>query len=120
MKMNGITGRKPYVTQYLGIDREEMRIVPAVSRHTVRVGDTFLICSDGLTDMVTEDVIVQILSQDYEDEYKSLVNEGIVTESIFDKNSVITELQVKSLKSKSLQNGGRDNVTIIVCNIIDE
>lgn len=97
MRINGITGRKPYLTQYLGVDPEEMRICPSVSEHAVTDGDCFLICSDGLSDMLSEEQITAIL------------------QSGNDEEGTVQTLIVNALK-----HGGRDNVTVIVCRISAE
>jgi len=60
------------------------------SRQTVLPGDRFLMCSDGLHDMVAKDVIEQSLSS------------GRSPETI-----------CKDLLDKALENGGGDNVTIL-------
>lgn len=92
MKRSGITGRKPYLTQYLGVDPEEMRISPSVSGHTVMDGDQYLICSDGLSDMLTAEQMTDILLSGGDEEET-----------------------VQTLIVNALKNGGRDNVTVIVC-----
>ena len=94
VKAHGITGRKPYLTQYLGIDPEEMRIEPHIKSYPVENGDRFLLCCDGLTDMVSEQEICNMLAK-----YGS------------------PEDCVKYLMGAALENGGRDNITIIVCQI---
>lgn len=94
MKLNGITGRKPYVTRYLGIDGREMRVVPAIFRDSLKDGDTLLISSDGLTDMVTPEKITEILMGDEDEEEKA-----------------------QALLVEALKNGGRDNVTILICKV---
>ena len=53
--------RKPRLTQHLGIEPEEMVIEPAVAELSARTGDVFLLCSDGLTDMVSENEICGVL-----------------------------------------------------------
>ena len=90
MKRRGITNRKPYLTQYLGIDPEELTIEPYVARIQTTSGDRYLLCSDGLTDMVEEPEIVRILG-------------GAASASD----------AVEALTIAALENGGRDNVTII-------
>lgn len=97
MKLNGITGRKPYITQYLGIDRREIKIKPSVSRAGLRDGDIYLICSDGLTDMVVPEKILEILLDEVDEEEK-----------------------VHNLLVEALMHGGRDNVTIIVCRVTED
>ncbi len=71
-----------------GIDQVYTRI------ESVRSGDVFLLCSDGLYDMVDENVITKIL---------------------------LTENQAYSpcdrLIKEALKNGGRDNVTVIVAKV---
>ena len=85
---------KPALTQNLGIPEEEMKIEPYISKCNCNMGDKFLICSDGLTDMVSEEAILQIVNQH--------------------KN--VKEI-VEELLETALENGGKDNTTIIVCEV---
>lgn len=94
MEENGITGRKPYLTQYLGIDPEEMTVVPWIRSYYLQRGDRFLICSDGLTDMVEEQQICNLLAE-----------------------NVYPEECVEALIKASLNGGGRDNITVIVVDV---
>lgn len=86
-------GLKPPLSQNLGIPPSEMIIEPYVARERYNDGDSYLLCSDGLTDMVTVEAITQIL-----------------IETEFDKC-------VSKLQELALENGGRDNITIILCRI---
>ena len=86
-------GAKPPLSQNLGIPAAEMIIEPHIARGRYNAGDLYLICSDGLTDMVTEEAITRILT---ETEFDGCVN---------------------MLQKTALENGGRDNVTIILCRI---
>lgn len=86
-------GVKPPLSQNLGIPPTEMIIEPYFVQGLYNDGDIYLICSDGLTDMVTTDDIAATLAS------KSI-------------GEACTEL----LK-KALANGGRDNTTIILCKI---
>lgn len=95
MKENGITGRKPYLTQYLGIDPDEMTIVPSIESYVLNRGDRFLICSDGVTDMVDEQAICNDLAR-YQD----------------------PEDCVKALIQAALDGGGKDNITAIVLDVV--
>ena len=97
MKAKGIVGRKPRLTQYLGIDPGEVRLEPYVTRGNVQTGDTYLICSDGLTDMLDEKTIGQLLAV-----------------------SGTASACVENLISAALERGGRDNVTVIVCRILEQ
>ncbi|WP_169576379.1 PP2C family protein-serine/threonine phosphatase [Nocardioides halotolerans] len=61
----------------------------------VEVGDRLLLASDGLTDLVPDDVIAEVLA----------VEEG--------------DLAVATLTRLALEAGGRDNVTVVVADLID-
>ncbi len=80
---------KPRLTQNIGVDPTELMIEPFAEKHTVLKNDVFLLCSDGLTDMVENDRIVQIIKS-----HASL------------KQAVI------ELVNEALKNGGRDNITV--------
>lgn len=87
-------GVKPPLSQHLGIPRTEMEIDPYLAQGTYTGGDVYLICSDGLTDMVTTEDIVSILA-----------------------SSANMEIASKALLNEALANGGKDNITIILCQI---
>lgn len=86
---------KPSLTQYLGIDEEEFLVEPHVVRCDLTAGDRFLICSDGLTDMLTDEEIHSCL-----------------------RFAGSPQAAVEALTAAALEHGGRDNVTIIVCEIL--
>ncbi|HIY55239.1 MAG TPA: serine/threonine-protein phosphatase [Candidatus Dorea merdavium] len=94
LKEQGITGRKPGLTQFLGIEEEEYQIDPQISVTETREGDLYLLCSDGLTDMCSEEEIVEILSRD----------EAVAA-------------CVEELTDRALKHGGRDNITVILCRV---
>lgn len=84
------------LTQHLGIFPEEFVIEPHFSEQIIlKRGDRFLLCSDGLTDMVMDGEIAAILG------------------SAKDSGSAVDEL----VKSALLQ-GGRDNVTVMVLEVL--
>ncbi len=83
---------KPALTQNLGISEEEMKIEPFISKCDCNSKDKFLLCSDGLTDMVSEEKILEIVKQE--------------------KN--VKEI-VSDLLNEAISNGGKDNITIILC-----
>ncbi len=83
-------GTKPPLTQNLGIKEDELIISPYTASREYNKDDVYLICSDGLTDMVTVDDIAEIL-----------------------KNSD-RESAASMLLEKALENGGRDNTTIVL------
>ena len=79
------------LTQNLGIFESEMLIEAHHARAAIEAGDILLLCSDGLTDMVSNDTIA-----------------GICKES--PKPALISSVLI----DKALENGGRDNVTVVV------
>lgn len=86
--------RKAPITQHLGMDPMEVKIVPHIMRTELLVGDRYLICSDGLTDMLTDDEIKALLI-----------------------DNANPRAAVDVLIAKALDNGGRDNITVIICDI---
>jgi len=85
-------GMKPPLSQNLGIPPAEMVIDPYIARWHYNNGDMYLICSDGLTDMLTTDEITEILENGFSGAAERLLE-------------------------KALENGGEDNVTIILCRV---
>lgn len=86
-------GVKPPLSQNLGIPPNELIIDPYLARGPYNDGDIYLICSDGLTDMVSVDEITEVLV------------------------STPIEEAITKLLDKALANGGKDNTTIILCKI---
>ena len=86
--------RKAPLTQHLGIDPEDLMIEPHIVKGALKAGDQYLLCSDGLTDMLTDLEISCLMS-----------------------DAVDTETCVSSLVQAALDKGGRDNITAIVCRI---
>ena len=83
------------LTQHLGIFTDEMVIEPAVSQPVVlKNGDLFLLCSDGLTDMVSPEDMKAVLSE-----------------------KTVPQDMAERLVQLALAGGGRDNVTVIVLQI---
>lgn len=83
-------GTKPPLSQNLGIPEDELLIEPYIASGTYQEGDVYLICSDGLTDMVSLDSIEKILRTS-------------------DREAVSEKLM-----RSALDNGGKDNVTFII------
>ena len=86
--------KKGPLTQHLGIRPDDYLIEPYIAKGELRHGDQYLLCSDGLTDMLTN---VEI--------------DGIMSDTI-----TATEC-AQRLVDAALEKGGRDNVTAIVCRI---
>ena len=89
---NSIQAGKRCLTQYLGIRRDLFCIEPAMKKLDIDAQDCFLLCSDGLTDMLSELEIEAVLARS---EQPARV--------------------VKDLLEGALASGGADNITIIVC-----
>ena len=86
-------GSKRVLTQNLGIPESEMVIEPYCVCGKAKNEDVFLLCSDGLTDMVSEKQILNIINNcEFEQAGKLLLNEA-------------------------MENGGKDNITIVLCKI---
>ena len=94
LKKRGIN-RKPRLTQHLGIDPNEMLIEPYITSFPVRRKDLYLLCSDGLTDMLSYNEIQHIIE----------TNTNVM-------------VCVEKLVSHALDNGGKDNITVICCKIL--
>jgi len=86
-------GVKPPLSQNLGIPPNELVIDPYLARGAYNDGDVYLICSDGLTDMVSVAEITEVL----------------ISKPI--------EEAITLLLDKALANGGKDNTTIILIKI---
>ena len=86
-------GSKSPLSQNLGIPVSDMIIEPYVAKGRYQIGDRYLICSDGLTDMVSLEEIRSVL---------------VRTE--FDKS-------IDRLLELALEHGGMDNITMILCKV---
>lgn len=83
--------RKPRLTQNLGIFPSELQIEPYLNRYDIQEGDKYLICSDGITDMLTNAEIFSIMY-----------------------NTISAKRCSSKLVAEALKKGGRDNATAIV------
>ena len=93
--VNAVLPKKKFkLTQNIGIFPEEMEIEPYVASGKIKSSDRYLITSDGLTDMVTEEVITETLGK-----------------------KMSSAKTVKTLLQLALDNGGKDNTTIICIDI---
>lgn len=92
----GITNRKPSLRQYLGIPEDELELEPTMVKVRPGLQDQYLICSDGLTDMLSE---------------------AEIAEHLREKN---TAKCVHNLIQDALAHGGKDNVTVILVRIQNE
>ena len=86
---------KNLVTKALGIDPQ---IEPEIHEYDARPGDLYLLCSDGLCDMVTDEDI------------------GMTLQAL----GANLKLAVQQLVQMANDNGGRDNVSVILVRILRE
>lgn len=88
---------KASLTQYLGMEEENLQLEPSISRQEIKIGDRFLLCSDGITDMLSDGEIADILSRD-----------------------IPVAKTVEILVDRALKKGGRDNITVVLCEIMEQ
>ncbi len=86
------SSNKNLVTRALGI---EAASTPDIQENIALVGDIFLLCSDGLTDLVDDEFILLTLER-------------------FSDN---LEVAAKQLISRANHNGGKDNISVMLCYI---
>ncbi len=86
--------RKAPLTQFLGIPEEEMRLSPSVVSLRVEEGMKFLICTDGLTDMLSAPEILRVV-----------------------RSAQTCEQATALLEKAVLQRGAVDNTAIILCEV---
>jgi PPM family protein phosphatase len=87
--------QKNLITRALGADEEvdvDTVIVP------IEAGDRILLCSDGLSDMVSETGILEILAESPDD----------------------PERAARALLSAALDAGGNDNITVVVVDVMEQ
>lgn len=83
------------VTRFLGMDMEDFPLQPAYGKElTLKRSDRFLLCSDGLTDMLDEGVYAKHLNASPEQAVNALVDGALAA-------------------------GGRDNVTAMAVEIVE-
>ena len=101
--------KKPPLSQNLGIPVSELMLEPHFAKGSYHDGDIFLLCSDGLTDMVSVEEIRKILTEETagkaaERDTGNAADRGIGNAA-------------DRLLHKALENGGSDNITIILCRV---
>ncbi len=94
-KLNINTGSKARLTQYLGIKKEEMIIQPYIMQFQYENINKIMLCSDGITDMLSDEDIKEILNGKF--------NPKEIVEILIDK---------------AMENGGIDNTTVMVFDLL--
>ena len=82
--------KKNLITRALGVSAN---IVPEYNRCEIEVGDILLLCSDGLTNMISDEEIALVLRE--------------VT--FFEAPSILVD--------RALQAGGQDNITVLLMGV---
>ena len=86
-------GKSPLL-QYVGIPESSMALEPSMAKLSPEPGKRYLLCSDGLTDMLSDGEIADILTRE-----------------------ITVQETVEVLLERTLKKGGRDNATIILCEV---
>lgn len=82
--------KKFKLTQYIGMPPDEVRIEPYLAEGSLQPGDRYLICSDGISDMIDDDEIKKVMDGE--------------------KDPLA---MIKKLIALALDAGGKDNATVI-------
>ena len=86
---------KNYLTQFVGVPPKEFEIEPHISEFSpLMAGDRFLLCSDGLTGTVDDEIICRILSENADPAAAG-----------------------KELILSALDNGETDNITAVIADV---
>ncbi len=96
LEKRGIRGRRPTVFQYLGMDTSQTRIEPWIQHMQIQAEDQYLICSDGLTDMVSDREIENIL-----------------------RTASDVQSAAEKLIHLAIEHGGKDNITAILVQVTE-
>ena len=89
-------GRKPQLTQCLGIPKNKLILEPYIISENYKKGDMYIMCSDGLSDVVDVEEMSNIIKENH-------------FENICSK-----------LLTAALDNGGTDDISIIILKIKDK
>lgn len=84
---------KNLVTRALGVDES---VLMDVNEYVVQVGDIYLMCSDGLSDMIDDVAIAKIIADD-----------------------IPLEQKATRLIDSANENGGRDNISVLMVEVLE-
>ena len=79
------------------MQEEDQKLVPSLTSYPVAEGDRYLICSDGITDMLSDGEIADFFTRE-----------------------IPVEETVQVLVERALKKGGRDNITVILCEVMNQ
>ena len=92
-------GKRAPLDQYLGIPSDELTLEPHVISCPIKLGDLYLLCTDGLSDYVSEADIASIMR-------KEAGAEGLASAA-------------EALFQAAIDAGSEDDITLIVCRIVE-
>lgn len=95
--VEGYNGKSP-LTNFLGVPRPDHPYSPYIARGSYKANDIFILCTDGITDMITDNALQNMIT--------NMQNAGLSLSQI--ASNVITTAK---------NNGGWDNATLILCKI---
>lgn len=92
MRALGIVGRRPGLTQYLGMSEDGVRLSPHACEFTLHPGCAVLLASDGLVESLDEAAIAEVLASEMD-----------------------TCAKAVRLRDMAIQSGSTDNITVLIC-----
>ncbi len=119
--------RKAPLLQYLGMPETESLLEPTTGEFPVRKGDLFLLCSDGLTDMLSEERITELIRDTGNPKPDAAPQEPFAG---FPRTDPVNDIlppeaeeryreAAEGLLAAALDAGGRDNVTFFLLRVSD-
>ncbi|MBR2765895.1 MAG: serine/threonine-protein phosphatase [Blautia sp.] len=114
-------GKAP-LTQYLGLPEEDATPEPSMVRLPYQDGMRLLLCTDGLTDMLSPDRIRRILTGEVrQTQALGTIDQILAWDPLPDQQEACSSPDLSTaatlLLRDALTAGGRDNVTGILCDI---
>lgn len=84
------------LTQYIGITEDEFIVEPSVGNKKLQAGDVIVLCSDGVTDVLSHSDLLEILK----------INQNLEPEELLNK-----------IFDKAIEKKTKDNISIIVAKV---
>ncbi len=97
-----------FVTRALGVD---LVAEPEINEYDLAPGDLYLICSDGLPDMLSDEEIFDLLRSEADASDLERASDGRVAEA-----AALAEVASKLVDAANAQ-GGRDNVSVVLASV---
>ncbi len=114
-----------FVTRALGVD---VLAEPEINEYDLAPGDLYLICSDGLPDMLSDEEIYDLLrgpvDDDVDDDMNGAMDDSVEGESSLDRRADRMVAEVATLEEVAAKlvdaangHGGRDNVSVVLASV---